>query len=255
MRNSSNNLQPSETLVEGRFSRPSIPSRINQERRVRKVFFVITLIPIILLIGIIIALIIRTWPILEKYPLKDLVMGTVWKPQKGLFGFYPFISGTFWSHCRAHYRCSSLHLHRYLPLGIPGRQRNHCQAPAGSLAAIPSFVYGVWGLVAIVLLIGNHISPFFKNYLDSSHFSQVKTPPDIASWLAALFAVLFAPFIISIIFECCPRCQRVFVKQTWPWEPLAGRRFARLFSLRSFPELAQGSSLVQRARLVRLWRC
>lgn len=202
--NSSNNQQHSESQIEGRFSRPSIPSRINQERRVRKLFFFITLIPIFLLVGIFIALVVRTWPILEKYPLKDLVFGTVWKPQKGLFGFFPFISGTIWvtlvGVTIAVPPCifTSIYLSEY----ARKTTRTIAKPLLDLLAAIPSVVYGVWGLVAIVPLIGNHISPSFKKYLGFIPFFSSDNPTGYSILAGGIvLAVMIAPFIIAIIFE------------------------------------------------------
>ena len=81
---------------EGRDIRPSLASRRRQDQATGRTFFVITVLPIVLVVVIAIALAMRFWPILKEYSLWELVSGAVWKPGQGKFGFWPFISGTFW---------------------------------------------------------------------------------------------------------------------------------------------------------------
>lgn len=190
--------------MEGRFSRPSIPARIQQERRARKFYFVITLIPIILLVIIIIALVIKSWPILQKYPLKDLLFGEIWKPQKGLFGFLPFIAGTFWVTIVALVFAVPPSIFTAIYLSEYARKTTQAVAKPmlDLLAAIPSVVYGVWGLIAIVPLIGTHISPFFEKYLGFIPFFTSKNPTGYGILAGGIvLAVMILPFIISITYE------------------------------------------------------
>ncbi len=42
------------------------------------------------------ALLVKSWPVLGYRPLAQLLFSSVWKPSQGVFGFYPFISGTLW---------------------------------------------------------------------------------------------------------------------------------------------------------------
>src|ERR1700690_1770634 len=86
----------SSNVKEGRQNRPSSASRINQDRSARSAFMIVTLFPIFLIVIIIFLLIVRTWPILRAYPVKELIFGMIWKPNNGLSGFWPFITGTIW---------------------------------------------------------------------------------------------------------------------------------------------------------------
>ncbi len=61
-----------------------------------RLFFLITALPMFLLAVMLVALILRTRPILADNSLGALLFGQVWQPWQKLFGFYPFIAGTFW---------------------------------------------------------------------------------------------------------------------------------------------------------------
>jgi len=83
--------------TEGRQRRPSAVARNWRDRAAQKTFLVITVFPLFLIAAITLGLLVRSWPILSTYPLKDLFLGSVWKPSNGLFGFWPFITGHFGS--------------------------------------------------------------------------------------------------------------------------------------------------------------
>ena len=193
-----------EITMEDRFSRSSIPAREKKERRVRKFFFFVTIIPIFLLIVITLALVIRSWPILRSYPLWDLISGTVWKPQKGLFGFLPFIAGTFWVTILGVLFAVGPCLLTAIYLTEYARQATRAIAKPllDLLAAIPSVVYGVWGILTIVPFIETTLVPWF-----TLHFSNISIlnsdNPTGYSLLAGgiVLAVMIAPFIISMTYE------------------------------------------------------
>src|SRR5512141_1114395 len=86
-----------KTQTEGRTIRPSTASRSRRDILAQRTFFVITLLPVILIVIVMGALLVRAWPILSAYPLSDLLFGEIWKPNDGLFGFRPFILGTAWA--------------------------------------------------------------------------------------------------------------------------------------------------------------
>ena len=77
-------------------NRPSGAARLQQDQNARRAFSIITLLPVLLIVAITIALVLRAWPIIGTHPFKDTVLGVVWKPEQGSFGFWPFITGTAW---------------------------------------------------------------------------------------------------------------------------------------------------------------
>ena len=136
----------------GRVTRPSAVLRARQDRAARRTFFAITILPILLILLVTIALFVRALPILEAHSLPGLLLGEVWKPNNGQFGFLPFILGTVWvtivgvilsvPPCLL----ASVYLAEY----AHARTRAVTKPILDVLAAIPPVVYGVWGLIAIV---------------------------------------------------------------------------------------------------------
>ena len=81
MSQSSQSVIPkSNKQAEGRDNRPSVAARTRQDEAARRTFFIITLLPVALILIITIALLVRTWPIMSAYRLTDLIFGEVWKP-------------------------------------------------------------------------------------------------------------------------------------------------------------------------------
>jgi len=189
---------------EDRFVRPLLPDRRLNEKRVGRIFLIFALVPVILLIAIIIVLLVRTWPILQKYSLWDLISGTIWKPQKGLFGFFPFISGTFWvttvGIVLAVPACifTAIYLAEYAHRST----RAFTKPLLDLLAAIPSVVYGFWGIVGIVPTIGSTIGPFFHRFFGFIPFLSSNNPTGYSILAGGIvLAVMITPFIISVTYE------------------------------------------------------
>jgi phosphate transport system permease protein len=190
--------------TEQRFTPPVPSARLGKEKRVRRIFFVITLIPILLLTGITAILAVRFWPILSQYSLGELLTGTVWKPQNGQFGFLPFIAGTFWvtllSVLLAVIPCllSAIYLAEYAHQAT----RAIAKPVLDLLAAIPSVIYGVWGLLVIVPFIQNQVAPFFNRHFSGIPFFNSSNPTGYSVLAGGIvLAVMITPFIISITYE------------------------------------------------------
>src|SRR5512140_3134427 len=115
-------------------------------------FFAIALAPIALVGFMIVVLALRARPILAAHPLGDLLLGETWLPLQSQFGFAPFITGTLWltltTMIIAVPVCvlCALYLSEYAGPKLRGMMKPLLDI----LAAIPSVVYGVWGLLAIV---------------------------------------------------------------------------------------------------------
>jgi phosphate transport system permease protein len=193
-----------QTNEEGRHPRPSLPSRRRQDKTAGNVLFVVTLLPVALVALITIGLAIRFWPILKVYSFWDLISGAVWKPEEGYFGFWPFISGTFWVTIvgagLAVPPCilTALYLSEY----ARGSTRAIMKPLLDLLAAIPSVVYGVWGVIAIVPLVEKNIAPFFETYFGFIPFLVSKNPTGYGIFAGGVvLAVMIAPFIIAVTYE------------------------------------------------------
>src|SRR5574341_1200589 len=71
------------------------------------------------------------------------------------------------------------------------------------LATIPSVVYGVWGVIVIVPLVGNVLAPLSHRWLESISLILKVNQPTGFSILAGgiVLAVMIMPFIIAVIYE------------------------------------------------------
>ena len=108
-----------------------------------------------------IGLYIRASPILSVVPISELLFSSVWGPSDGKFGFFPFIMGTLWVTGLATIIAvpisllSSIYLSEY----AGNHLRNAVKPLIDLLAGIPSVVYGLWGVLAVVPFIKNTLAP------------------------------------------------------------------------------------------------
>ncbi len=195
---------PQPINAEGRLSRPSVKARARQDNFARRSFFTFTLLPVLLILIVTVALLFRSWPILQAYPLSNLLFGDVWRPSDGQFGFWPFILGTFWvttvgvvlsvPACLL----TSIYLAEY----AQARTRSIAKPVLDLLAAIPPVVYGVWGLVAIVPFVDKVLAPLSDRWLGSVPIFSVNQPTGFGILAAGIvIAVMIAPLIISVMYE------------------------------------------------------
>jgi phosphate transport system permease protein len=190
--------------AEGRTSRPSATLRTRQDKAAQRAFFIFTLLPVLLIVFVTIALFFRAWPIISEYGLSDLLFGQVWKPNQGLFGFWPFILGTFWvtivGVVLAVPACilSAIYLAEY----AHARTRSIAKPILDLLAAIPPVVYGVWGLLAIVPFVDDMVAPLSDRFLGSLPIFSVNQPTGFNILSAGIvLAVMIAPLVISVMYE------------------------------------------------------
>lgn len=108
-----------------------------------------------------IGLYIRSSPILSLVPITDLLFSSDWGPSDGKFGFFPFIMGTLWVTGLATIIAvpisllSSIYLSEYAGNNL----KNAVKPLIDLLAGIPSVVYGLWGVLAVVPFIKNTLAP------------------------------------------------------------------------------------------------
>lgn len=202
-----NRIFQSTTVIqaEGRLqNRPSAAARIRQDLLAQRTFSALAVLPVLLIIAITAALIVRAWPVIGAQPLKATILGTVWKPEDGLFGFWPFILGTAWvtivGVILAVPPCllSALYLSEY----AHNVTRAVAKPVLDLLAAIPPVVYGVWGLVAIVPLVEGFLAPLARRWLGSIPIFAATQPTGFSILAGGIvLAVMIAPFIISVLYE------------------------------------------------------
>lgn len=194
----------SNNQTEGRLPRPSALARASQDQAARRIFFVITLLPVLLILIITVALLVRSWPIVSAYGLSDLLFGEVWKPNNGQFGFKPFILGTVWVTVVGVVLSvpACLLVSIYLADYAHARTRTIAKPVLDLLAAIPPVVYGVWGLLAIVPFVDDVLAPLSDHWFGSVSIFSVTQPTGFGILAGGIvLAVMIAPLIISVTFE------------------------------------------------------
>ena len=185
-------------------SHPQRSWRHAKDRLAGRLFFSIAVLPIGLVLIMIAALLIRTRPILAAKSIGELLAGQTWQPLQGQFGFAPFSAGTRWVTVVAMVMAVPLCLlcAIYLSEYAGPRLRAIMKPLLDLLAGIPSVIYGVWGLIAIVPLVQSVVEPLVGKRLGFLPLFSTTNPTGY-SVLAGGFvlAVMVTPVIIAVAYE------------------------------------------------------
>lgn len=196
----------------GRQTREAAPSGAGRARGRRWVDRVgagvlrgLTMGAALLVLVIIAALLARAWPILRSHRLSDLVFGRTWHPLRGMFGFWAFIVSTLWvtglAMLIAVPVCTlcAICLAEYAPPMV----RQVVKPLIDLLAGIPSVVYGLWGVLIVVPLIRERVSPWADRHLGHVPLFSTAANPTGYGVLAGgiVLAVMVFPLIISVMDE------------------------------------------------------
>ncbi|MGB9892890.1 MAG: phosphate ABC transporter permease subunit PstC, partial [Candidatus Saccharicenans sp.] len=168
---------------------------IKEKRENLKKFIisVFAVFPIFLAVVILLALVIKASPLLFLKSLPSLIFSSAWQPSRGQFGLWPFIMGTIWVTATAFILAvpvsilTSLYLSEY----APGWLKRFFHPVLDLLAGLPSVIYGMWGLLIIVPMVGKYLAPLFSR--QSSGYSILAA--------GLVLAVMILPTIISVSVE------------------------------------------------------
>lgn len=145
-----------------------------------------------LLLVILIGLFLQSEPILAQKSLFHLLLSSSWHPGRGEFGFYPFITGTLGVTALAMVLAlpvcllSAIYLNEY----AGRRLRETARVVIDLMAAIPSVIYGLWGVLVVV--------PFVR------FLGEVFDHPTTGYSLLAggiILAIMVSPVMISVSME------------------------------------------------------
>jgi phosphate transport system permease protein len=130
-----------------------------KEKIIEKVLLLVALSSIAVLALITFFIFEQGLPLIWKIGPKAFILGQKWIPSKGLFGIFPMIVSSFWVTFGA--------LALGIPLGLactiflsewtPPLVGSLVRPTIQLLAAIPSVIYGFWGLVVLVPLVRNYL--------------------------------------------------------------------------------------------------
>ncbi len=92
----------------------------------------------------------------------SFIVGKTWDPTKHQFGLLPFVLGTLETTAIALVLAVPIGLGTALALShiVPHRIRAPLSTAVELLAAVPSVVYGLWGLIVLAPLFRSHVEPF-----------------------------------------------------------------------------------------------
>jgi phosphate transport system permease protein len=146
----------------------------------------------LLVLAIFIVLLVKSKPILASQPLSHLLFSSSWHPLKGQFGFFPYIIGTIEVTAIAMIlsipMCllSAIYLSEY----AHKRFRELVRIVVDILAGIPSVIYGLCGVMAVVP---------FVHYMGRLTGASTTGYSLLAGGI--ILAVMVAPVIISVTVE------------------------------------------------------
>lgn len=149
----------------------------------------ILLLPLV--IGI--ALYLKSAPLLEREGFTSLVTSSAWSPEEGHFGFRPFIFGSVYVTALSFVFAAPVCLLSGIYLTqFASRKLVRIMHPViDILAGIPSVVYGVWGILVIVPLVGKYLAPVFN--VHASGYSILAG--------GIVLAVMCIPYMLNMLIE------------------------------------------------------
>ncbi len=167
-----------------------------------------------LLVLLAISVLAAGWPALKQFGFSFLT-SSAWDPVKGQFGAAPAIYGTLVT------SALSLLIATPLALGVavflsefaPAWLRQPVAFLVDLLAAIPSVVYGLWGIFVLVPFLREYLVPFLRDRLHLGVLPIFTGPAYGPSLFAAglILAIMILPYISAVSREvllAVPRSQR-----------------------------------------------
>ena len=165
----------------------------------RRIIFIFPLFILCIIGCMFLNLFISSIPSLKKFGVSFLYT-TTWDPVFEKFGALPFIFGTLITSCVALLIAVPIGLGTaiYLAEYAPAAMRKIISIVVDLLAAIPSVIYGLWGIFVLVPVMRTHVQPFLGKYLGFLPFFQ---GPNFGVGIlsaSVILAIMIAPFIISV---------------------------------------------------------
>lgn len=154
---------------------------------------VLTVASLLLVVVMAVGLYFKSSPLFEEYSLWQLLSASEWKPFKNQFGFFPFLMGTVWVTIISLLLALPMSLFTAVYLTEYARSwvKEWVHPFLDILAALPSVIYGVWGMLLIVPWISGWLAPFFVEY--SSGYTVLAG--------GIVLSVMILPLLVSLFVE------------------------------------------------------
>lgn len=170
------------------------------------------LLTLSLLVGILLSLVFGAWPAIEKYGLSFLTR-SVWDPVKNDYGGLVMIYGTLATSFIA--LLIAVPVSFGIALFLTELSPAWLKRPLGTaielLAAVPSIVYGMWGLLVFGPILATYVQQPLQSVFANVPYigAFVSGPPVGIGILSAgiILAIMIIPFIASVmrdVFEVTP---------------------------------------------------
>lgn len=167
--------------------------RTLKDRTAKGLMLTMTVVAILTVVAIAVGLYLKSRPVLDSQTLSSLLFGSQWRPLKGQFGFLPFLMGTVWVTLLAIAFVLPISLFTAIYITEYARPmvKRFVFPVLDILAALPSVIYGVWGILVVVPWISNDVAP---HYVDFSTGYTV---------LAAgiVLGIMVLPLLVSLFIE------------------------------------------------------
>jgi phosphate transport system permease protein len=168
----------------------------------------------VLLVFIALEVVTAAWPAIETFGLGFLTSSD-WDPPHDVFGAAPAIYGTIVSSIVALIIATPLALGVAIFLSefAPPWLRQPVAFLVDLLAAIPSVVYGLWGIFVLLPLLREYVMPFLAGLPGIGRLPLFQGPAYGPSMLAAalILAIMILPYISAVsreVLMAVPRSQR-----------------------------------------------
>jgi phosphate transport system permease protein len=182
------------------------------ERLFRYATLLAAVLVLLLLGGVILELLKGAWPALSHFKFAFLTR-EIWNPVTEKFGALAPIYGTLMTSLIA--MLIAIPLSFGIAIFLTELSPNWLKRPVGVavelLAAVPSIIYGIWGLFVLAPVLQRHVQPWLIEHLGSLPFIGFlfQGPPFGIGVLTAGFvlAIMVLPFISSVtrdVFETVP---------------------------------------------------
>ena len=167
---------------------------------------------LIMLIGILVSLTISAWPAIDKYGLGFLA-STTWDPVKEEFGGLVMIYGTLMTSFIALLIAVpvSFGIALFLTELAPAWLKRPLGTAIELLAAIPSIVYGMWGLLVFGPILSKYVQqPLQGMFSDVPYLGALFSGPPVGIGILSagiILAIMIIPFIAAVmrdVFEVTP---------------------------------------------------
>ncbi len=164
-------------------------------------------------VSTLVVLIYESFPAIRKFGLIDFITGTTWDPVAEVFGALPALFGTL----LVTFLASAVALPVSVGIAVfiselsPKRLKPIFSTAVELLGAIPSIIYGMWGLFVIAPLMADHVEPFLQETLGrvpllGKLFEGAPTGVDAltASFVLSIMIIPFMSAIVKDAFEMTP---------------------------------------------------